>query len=293
MPYSAEISRRNPTCFLFLIDQSSSMSEPFGKNPDIRKADGVADALNRCLSELVSRATKGAEILDRYFVGIIGYGAKVGFTLGDSSQANELLPISKIAMNPLRIEERKKTIYDGAGGLSECTVKFPIWLEPEAQGPTPMLKALELAHQALTAFVQQHPAAYPPVVMNLTDGQPTDDSGQSPPAVLQQVESAAQRIRSLQTSDGEVLLFNLHISALPGQEIWFPDNESVLPDEYARLMFRMSSVMPGPLLAAARKMLPKQQIGELARGFIYQGGLESVIRFFDIGTRPTQPIVSR
>jgi hypothetical protein len=28
--YTAEISRRNPGCFLFLIDQSYSMSEPFG-----------------------------------------------------------------------------------------------------------------------------------------------------------------------------------------------------------------------------------------------------------------------
>ena len=30
MPYAAELSRTNPTCFVFLIDQSSSMAEPFG-----------------------------------------------------------------------------------------------------------------------------------------------------------------------------------------------------------------------------------------------------------------------
>jgi hypothetical protein len=293
MAYSAEISRRNPTCFLFLIDQSGSMSEPFGNNPNIRKADGVADALNRCLAELVSRATKGDEILDRYFVGIIGYGADVGFTLGGTLQSGELLPISQIAMNPLRVERRDKTIYDGAGGLTTYTVNFPIWFEPKAEGPTPMFEALELAYRALEAFVQRYPNAYPPVVMNLTDGQPTDESGRTTPRVSQQVESSAQRIRNLQTTDGQVLLFNLHISASRGAAIWFPDNESVLPDEYARLMFRMSSVMPGPLIAAAKKMLPEQPISEAARGFIYQGDLESVIRFFDIGTRPTQPTVPR
>jgi hypothetical protein len=27
MPYNAELSRTNPTCFIFLIDQSSSMAE--------------------------------------------------------------------------------------------------------------------------------------------------------------------------------------------------------------------------------------------------------------------------
>jgi hypothetical protein len=30
MPYAAEITRTNPTCFVFLVDQSSSMLEPFG-----------------------------------------------------------------------------------------------------------------------------------------------------------------------------------------------------------------------------------------------------------------------
>ncbi len=63
------------------------MSEPFGNNPSVSKANGVADALNRCLAELVARATKGDEILDRYYVGIIGYGAQVGFTLGGALQS--------------------------------------------------------------------------------------------------------------------------------------------------------------------------------------------------------------
>ena len=47
MPYSAEISRSNPTCFLFLVDQSSSMLEPFGGQAGKNKSEGVADALNR------------------------------------------------------------------------------------------------------------------------------------------------------------------------------------------------------------------------------------------------------
>ena len=43
MPYTAEISRTNPTCFLFLIDQSESMSEIL---PDTgkTKAEALADA---------------------------------------------------------------------------------------------------------------------------------------------------------------------------------------------------------------------------------------------------------
>ena len=43
MPYQAEISRSNPSCFLFLIDQSGSMSDPFaGGEAKRKKADLVA-----------------------------------------------------------------------------------------------------------------------------------------------------------------------------------------------------------------------------------------------------------
>jgi hypothetical protein len=41
MSYSAEISRTNPSCFLFLIDRSGSMEDPFGAGESNRsKADG-------------------------------------------------------------------------------------------------------------------------------------------------------------------------------------------------------------------------------------------------------------
>ncbi len=43
MPYSAEISRTNPTCFLFLIDQSGSMGDAVPDQPNRKKADAVAE----------------------------------------------------------------------------------------------------------------------------------------------------------------------------------------------------------------------------------------------------------
>jgi hypothetical protein len=42
MPYEAELSRANPTCLVFLIDQSSSMAEPFGGEPDKPKSHGAS-----------------------------------------------------------------------------------------------------------------------------------------------------------------------------------------------------------------------------------------------------------
>jgi hypothetical protein len=55
MSYEAEISQANPTCFLFLVDQSGSMGKRFGPRASCTKAQGVADTINRLISTLVSR----------------------------------------------------------------------------------------------------------------------------------------------------------------------------------------------------------------------------------------------
>src|SRR3984957_15123887 len=45
--YSAEISRQNPGCLLFLVDQSGSMEEPIAGGTGEKKKQVVADAINR------------------------------------------------------------------------------------------------------------------------------------------------------------------------------------------------------------------------------------------------------
>jgi hypothetical protein len=58
MPYTAEISRNQPSCFLFLIDQSGSMQDSWSGEPGTNKADHLADIINRLLMNLVIRCTK-------------------------------------------------------------------------------------------------------------------------------------------------------------------------------------------------------------------------------------------
>jgi hypothetical protein len=73
MPYSAEISRSNPTCFLFLIDQSGSMADAVPNQANRRKADAVADAINRLLQNLVIRCAKEEGVRDYFYAGLIGF----------------------------------------------------------------------------------------------------------------------------------------------------------------------------------------------------------------------------
>lgn len=111
MPYAAEISRINPSCFLFLIDQSGSMQDPFGGALKSRsKAISLADAVNRLLQNLVIKCTKSEGIRDYYYVGVIGYGgAGVRPAFKGALAGKDFVPISEIGNHPARLEARKET----------------------------------------------------------------------------------------------------------------------------------------------------------------------------------------
>lgn len=128
MPYSAEISRANPSCFVFVIDQSASMLELLettvlqpveqpltadGKaythgGQGRSKADAVADAVNRLLQDLAIKCAKSEGIRDYYHVAVIGYGESVGPAFTGPLAGRELVPISEIGNSPARIEERTR-----------------------------------------------------------------------------------------------------------------------------------------------------------------------------------------
>jgi uncharacterized protein YegL len=278
LPYSAEISRSSPTALVFLLDQSGSMKEPFGGQPDKRKADGVTDALNRLLQNLVLKCAKADGIRDFFHVGMISYGGKVQSGFGGALAEQTMIPISRIANNPLRVEVRTRKIDDGAGGLIDQQVKFPVWFEARPAGKTPMCEALGKATEYLKLFLSIQKKCYPPLVFNITDGQPTDGDPRK----------AAEGLRVLASIDGNVLLFNAHLSDKEAKPIVFPESEIGLPDDYARLLFRMSSFLPPKLVEAAKA--EGFAVGPLSRGFVFNADLVAVIRFLDIGTRVAQSV---
>ena len=276
MSYSAEISRRNPTCFLFLIDQSGSMEDSFGGGIVTgSKSQAVADAINRLLQNLVLRCAKAEGVRDYFHVGVIGYGVNVGSAWSGVLSGKDFVPISQIGNQPSKVEDRPQKIPDGAGGIIEQTVKFPTWFDPVANGPTPMRQALTRVESILINWLSGHPDCFPPIVINITDGEPTDGDP----------TQVADSIKNLQSSDGNVLLFNLHLSSSRSPPVEFPSSPEGLPDQFARQLFNMSSVLPEKLRneAANEGFLVTEQ----SRGFIFNSDMVKVIQFLDIGTRAT------
>lgn len=276
MPYTAEINRAKPTAFFFLIDQSGSMDDAWGMDTNKRKCDAVADAINRLLSTLVLRCAKGEDVRDYFQIGVLGYGGAVRGGFSGPLAHRQFVPVSEIADNPIRIEQRIRKEDDGAGGLIERSVRFPVWFEPAAHGNTPMTAAIVQAKEAVRAWCELYPLSYPPVVINISDGEPTDGS----PA------HAADELKKLRTNDGSVLFFNIHISGSVKRPIEFPDAQTGLPDEFAQQLFEMSSVLPPRLVEEARR--EGYPVTEKSRGFAFNADLRSLIQFLDIGTRTAE-----
>src|ERR1043166_3427651 len=117
MAYEAEASRNNHSAFLFLIDMSGSMTDPYANGK--RKADGVADAINKLLTNLSIKCTKSEGVRDYYDVGVISYGKQVEPALAGELAGQTLAHISAVANHPARVEERSRHEEDGAGAGAE------------------------------------------------------------------------------------------------------------------------------------------------------------------------------
>lgn len=275
MPYAAEISRGNPTAFLFLIDQSGSMEDRMSSGRS--KAQQLADVLNRTLANLISRCTKSEGTRNYFEIGVLAYGGMGVYNGFQGSLSSQILhPISAIEASPLRIEERQKKVDDGAGGIIEQTTKFPVWFEPHASGGTPMCQAITSAAEELVTWCDTHPDSYPPTLLHITDGESTDGDP----------ETLAAQLGRIQTNDGSVLMFNLHVSTSGGDTVEFPSSELALPNNFAKLLFRTSSILPEHLLRFAQEK--GFSVGMEARGFMFNADAVQIVDFFDIGTRASQ-----
>jgi hypothetical protein len=272
MSYTAPIDRNNPTAFIFVIDQSGSMDETMEGGDT--KSKFVADVVNKTLYQLVIRCTRADGVRNYFDVGVVAYGGSGVLSGYRGGLAQSFLhPISSIEANPLRVEERTKRVPDGAGGLVDQSVKFPVWFDPISSGGTPMCDALRKTAEVMVEWCDAHPKSYPPTIIHVTDGQSSDGDP----------EQIAESLKLISTDDGQALLFNLHISAGGGEAIIFPASENGLPDSYSRTLFRMSSVFPSHLISPAKDK--GYSATAESRFFGYKAGYESIVDFFDIGTR--------
>ena len=259
VPYSANIDRSNPTCFVFLIDKSESMLGHYAGAAGQSKSEALAYQMNILLQELIVRC--GGEVIRDYFhVAVIGYGNSI------NSVFDGLKPLSEIEALARKVDQ--------SDPLTGDKYMSPAWIDPIANGMTPMCAALDIAHGLVKEWVRGHPECFPPIVINLTDGEPSDGDP----------VANAQRLMKVASTDGGVLVFNGHLSADASSPIEFPVLADELPknNPYAHQLFEMSSVVPESMQAMAAALEIRIRPG--ARGMVFNSDLVMVAKLLDVGT---------
>jgi hypothetical protein len=260
--YGQQLSTVNPGLILILVDQSGSMRTKYA---DSSKADFAALAVNRVIGEIIQACTAGEDVKDRCHVGAIGYGSKAELLFIESA--------SQLATNTDVINIPKR-ISDGAGGFIEVSQVLRVFVPSVTKGSTDMAGAFQLAYQGVSKFINHFPNSFPPIIINITDGEPDN---------MEETKKAVQELQGLQTSDGSVIILNAYISESKGLQIQLPaSSESFKSNRYAQFLFDISSTLPEAMLAEAINAGFDGTQG--SKGFIFNADPDALVRFLRFGT---------
>ena len=283
-PYTAQITRNTPTAFIFMIDQSISMRRKLNfKGEYITLAEAVARIVNAQIYDLVLRCIKLNDVRHYYDIAVIGYGDDANFGWQGTLAGRDFVSPEELKKNPFKkiiVKEEKRT----RKGVELKEVEKVQWIEPIAAGKyTRAHKAFKIANTLLEKWMKEHHEkdCYPPTIINITDG--AFNGIANPREVNTQL---ANEIKSLYTNDGNVLVWNIHITPDNQEQILLPISKVELDnskDKYSEWLYDMSSLLPSRY---------NQPIGDL-RGdaenrrhvaMAMNTDLSTLIQLMDIGT---------
>jgi len=281
-PYTAQITRNTPTAFIFMIDQSISMSRKLNfKGEYITLAEAVARIVNAQIYELVLRCIKTSEVRHYYDIAVIGYGDDASYGWKGTLAGRDFVSPEELKNNPfkkIKVKEEKLT----KKGFVLKEIDKVQWVEPVAAGKyTRAHKAFAMAKTLLDKWMKEHHEkdCYPPTIINITDG--AFNGIANPREVNTQL---ANELKALFTNDGNVLLWNIHITPDNKESIVLPISKTeVVGDDKSEGLYDMSSLLPSRY---------NQPIGDL-RGdaensrhvaMAINSDLSTLIQLMDIGT---------
>ena len=279
--YTAQITRNTPTAFIFLIDQSVSMQKYttlYGE--EMPMAEAVARIVNHQLNELVLRCIKGSETRDYYDIAIIGYGEKAYSGWKGELEGRDFVKPSELKEHPYKKITTKKETRTRKG-VKVVEVEEVQWIEAEAtKSWTRVHHAFEKAKGLLDEWMEKHhdKDCYPPTIINITDG---EFNGATKEYVLQQ----ANELKSMFTNDGNVILFNIHISANKAVCVTCPaSKDEVSFSSLATTMYEMSSLLPMRYSDRIADLRGDGTPNNRYRAMSINADMSTLIQLMDIGT---------
>lgn len=275
--YKANITRQHKGAIMLLIDQSGSMDEEcFFNGKSTTKAQAVATIANTFIEEVIDRAHREIGVGDYFDIAVIGYG-------GDDAKSlfgTRFRSIQEFNSMYVPIAQHYIVRKLPTGEHIDFFFSQRQWVEPVAKGRTPMGNALRVARRMCNAWCRKHPQSFPPIVINISDGEATD-------ATEEQLVHLAERLKMVATEDGNLLFFNIHLSSNNADNSYtlkWPASGEPLPNiRHAKLLHDLSSKLP-PLYSEAIASLKGQFTPQEYRAVCYNTSCEELIGAMYIGS---------
>ena len=280
MSHSKQWSSATPGLLIFLIDQSGSMLSPYKDTPDSRTVFATR-VVNRVINDIIKKNFNGTQPKDRCFIVAIGY------SIGATEQCSGYL--SELHASPKRLEQVKKSISDGAGGLVEIDKTMPIWVEPTTKdGWTDMAQAFKMAKEIIESWIKDNPDSPAPVIINVSDGIPYYDRKDSAICARETAE-IAKEIMTITTDDGNVLIFNAEIGE-GSEPIILPNTLNAVQagGKGAEFLYEISSEIPEGYKGAADKNGLSSYLKDGSKGAVFAADAEFLIKLIDFGSSKGQ-----
>ena len=277
--YSQEITRQHRTAFILALDRSGSMQESvrFGKKV-MSKAEAVSIIANALITELIDRCRRTDSLRNYYDVAVVDYSNdNIEMLLGRDGMLSiddlsRISPRRRTLSNEEQLSEQNSAIFQHS--LDE-------WFSPHAEGNTPMYEAMLRVRDLAKEWCEksENRQSFPPVVINITDGEASDCDDN-------ELRDICEQIKRIATDDGNVLLINIHISTdstLPA--IIFPMAEELTgAGRYSRLLAECSSVMPSAFDGAICEMKGRGATPPFF-GMGYNASIIELLSMVNIGSR--------
>lgn len=283
--HNAQITRNNPALITLLVDRSGSMADLINYEGDmIPKSEVVTRIINSLIDELMYRCRKGADHQNYFDIAIFGYNNNSVYSLLDYiSSTKKIFSVADLAAADVQQRTTVKRRVDNKGEYFAFTSTTNLWTEGHSGGNTPTYTALKSVYLEMSNWIKSRNSldSFPPILIHISDGEPSDCTDDM-------LLSVSQKIKSLETNDGNVLFLNIHLASYDGDSVLFPSSKTEIEKAHknAELLYNMSSDMPFHFYEdiSAIKGVKISCKDTLIKGVVYNASVVELVKVLSVGT---------
>ncbi len=275
-----QVSSEDPWMLVLLVDGSHSMGADWGASKR-SLAEAVEQAVNHLLYDMalnfcVTDQQGDEGIKDRIHVKILVYNQE--------DMVMDPLPGIKSSFSRASGDDGWVKNYsdqhpypDSRGG----SIVIPRWISLDPEGTTPMLAAFKEAREAIDEHMKLYPESVAPVLLNVSDGEPTDCGD---PVDWSLLKDEFNDIVSLGEDGNNPVVCNVHLGALADHSpLLFPSEQPSVGGLESGL-WNISSRIPEEILEVVEEEY-RMDHEEERRFFIFNSDLIHFHRFLHFSTK--------